>query len=438
MKAMEWWGGVECTINRVGDTYFNQLERTGHNERLEDLDCIAELGVRRIRFPLLWEQHWRGSGDYDFAWADARMERLQRLNVEPIVGLVHHGSGPDHTHLLCDEFAPGLAHFASAVARRYPWVKYFTPVNEPLTTARFSALYGHWYPHARDARSFVRALLNQTRATEQAMTAIRRVNPGAKLIQTEDIGAVFSTPGVAYQAQFENERRWLSLDLLCGRVDARHPLYRYLVDVGGAGAEQLAAIARRACPPNIVGVNYYVTSDRFLDERVEYYPEYARGSNGRHAYADVEAVRVLDDGIVGHARIIDAVWRRYGIPIAITEVHLGCSEQEQVLWLSEAWSAARQARAKGADVRAVTAWSLFGAFDWDSLVTCSAGHYEPGAFDVRHTPPRPTLVAEAIRQLARGKDIAADSALGWWRRKERLLYPPHTLNPAVRFASDAA
>ena len=65
------------------------------------------------------------------------------------------------------------ATFAEAVARRYPWVLDFTPVNEPLTTARFGALYGHWYPHARDARSFARALMVQTWATVKAMRAIR-------------------------------------------------------------------------------------------------------------------------------------------------------------------------------------------------------------------------------------------------------------------------
>ena len=46
-----------------------------------------------------------------------------------------------------------------AVAERYPWVEHYTPVNEPLTTARFSGLYGHWYPHARDDGAFLRALL---------------------------------------------------------------------------------------------------------------------------------------------------------------------------------------------------------------------------------------------------------------------------------------
>ncbi|WP_206667357.1 hypothetical protein, partial [Salmonella enterica] len=67
---------------------------------------------------------------------------MQRLKLRPIVGLVHHGSGPPHTHLLDPAFAAGLAAFAGEVARRFPWVEDYTPVNEPLTTARFSALYG--------------------------------------------------------------------------------------------------------------------------------------------------------------------------------------------------------------------------------------------------------------------------------------------------------
>ena len=45
----------------------------------------------------------------------------------------------------------------ATVAERYPWVRRYTPVNEPLTTARFSALYGLWYPHVRDDAAFLRA-----------------------------------------------------------------------------------------------------------------------------------------------------------------------------------------------------------------------------------------------------------------------------------------
>ena len=109
----------------------------------------------------------------NWRWADERLGRLRDLGIRPIVTLVHHGSGPRGTNLLDAGFAPGLAAFAGAVAARYPWLEDFTPVNEPLTTARFSALYGTWYPHARDPLAFVRALLNECAATAQAMGAIR-------------------------------------------------------------------------------------------------------------------------------------------------------------------------------------------------------------------------------------------------------------------------
>jgi len=50
----ELWAGVECTINRVGDEYFDQLRFSGHRDRLEDLDRFAALGIRTLRYPVLW------------------------------------------------------------------------------------------------------------------------------------------------------------------------------------------------------------------------------------------------------------------------------------------------------------------------------------------------------------------------------------------------
>ena len=41
----ELWGGVECTVNRVGDRWFDQLRRNGHRHRLSDLDRFAALGL---------------------------------------------------------------------------------------------------------------------------------------------------------------------------------------------------------------------------------------------------------------------------------------------------------------------------------------------------------------------------------------------------------
>ena len=85
------------------------------------------------------------------------------------------------------------------------------------------------------------------------------------------------------------------------------------------------------------------------------------------------------------------------MPVALTEVHLACTREEQLRWLLEAWTARSAARAAGRRRRAVTPWALLGSYDWDSLVTEARGHYEPGAFDVRAAAPRPTALARAHR-----------------------------------------
>jgi dTDP-4-dehydrorhamnose reductase len=38
MRDMEIWAGLECTINRVGDHYFDQLDYSGHWNRSEDVE----------------------------------------------------------------------------------------------------------------------------------------------------------------------------------------------------------------------------------------------------------------------------------------------------------------------------------------------------------------------------------------------------------------
>lgn len=424
-QSIALWGGIECTINRVGDRFLDQLDRCAHYTRDGDLDAIAALGIRSLRYPVLWERVApHGVARADWREPDRALARLRELGVEPIVGLVHHGSGPADTNLLDPHFPERLAEYAAAFAARYPWVRRYTPINEPLTTARFAGLYGHWYPHGRDDRSFVAALLHQCRAIGAAMAAIRTHVPEAESIQTEDAAHVRSTLDIAAQAAFENERRWLSLDLLTGRVTERHPLWRYLCESGGQA--QLERLRETPTPPTIVGLNYYVTSDRYLDGRLDRYPREMHGGNGRQAYADVDAVRVPGAGLRGHAAVLVDAWQRYGLPVAITEAHLGCTREEQMRWLLDAWHGAHDAAARGVDVRAVTAWALLGSWNWDSLLTrTDPEYYEPGAFDVRGGTRRKTAVASVIAALAAGRepDHPVLSAPGWWRKPSGPLVP---------------
>jgi dTDP-4-dehydrorhamnose reductase len=427
---LELWGGLECTVARIGDDFRDQSAETGHRDRIEDLDRIAALGIRTLRYPVIWETIAPNrSKEADWRWHDARLHRLQDLGINPIAGLVHHGSGPRYTNLLDPAFPELLARYAERVARRYPWIDRYTPVNEPLTTARFSALYGHWYPHARDYGAFLRALVTQCRATVLAMRAIRRINPAAQLLQTDDFGKTFSTPLLAYQAEHDNERRWLTFDLLCGRVDRKHPLWGFFIHWAGVSEADLEFFLDGDGAPDIIGINHYLTSERFLDQRLSRYPEHLWGGNGQNRYADAEAVRVaLPSADIGPAARLREVWERYRRPVAVTEVHHGCTRDEQLRWLMEVWNAAQAVRAEGADIRAITIWSLLGTVDWNTLLTQRNNVYEIGVFDVRGPQPRPTALAQAATALASkgAHDHPVLDRPGWWKRESRFYRPVRT------------
>ena len=422
LQPLELWGGVECSVVRVGDECRNQLLETGHASRLDDIDAIVQLGIKAIRYPILWETVAPESpGELDFSWYDERLERLRAAGIEVIGGLLHHGSGPRYTSLHDPDFPRLFANYARAVARRYPWIEMWNPVNEPLTTARISYLYGHWYPHLKDRGASLRATVNQCVAINQAMAAIRESNPNAKLVATEDVGKTFATKQLAYQAEHENHRRWLTFDLLTGRVAPGHYYYRDLLQ-HGVPQSSLELLQTGYGTPDILGFDHYLTSERYLDERASRFPGEPVGTNGRDTYVDVEAVRVAKlQGQVGPALRLRELWERYGLPIAVTEVHHGCTREEQLRWFNEVWTAAERERARGADIRAITLWAIFGVVDWRSLLTRREGIHEPGAFDIRSPAPRPTLLAKAAAKVARGEKLDHPVLLqeGWWRRPGR-------------------
>ncbi|PTX94812.1 glycoside hydrolase [Verrucomicrobia bacterium LW23] len=421
-SSPEVWGGIECTVNRVGDGYLNQIVASGHHERITDLDEFAALGFRTLRYPALWEiVQPDGPHQFEWSWLDERLSRLQSLGISPILGLLHHGSGPRWTCLLDPEFPRKLGAFARAVAERYPWVNRYTPVNEPLTTARFSGLYGFWYPHHRSDHSMIRILLNETEGTLEAMRQIRQVNPNTLLVQTEDLGKTFSTPHLRYQADFDNERRWLSFDLLNGRVQPGHPLMHFFA---WDTREQLARINAAPCPPDIYGINYYITSERYLDERLDLFPPDSHGGNAFEPYADVEAIRVLETGMEGIYAKLNDTHARYGGRLVVSEAHLGSTTENQMRWLETIWQGVVEARNCGLPVEAVTVWALLGLYDWDSLVTRSRGNYEPGVYILKEGTPHSTEFTEFVRHLncKRKHPGTEEIPPGWWEKSERLIY----------------
>jgi len=420
----EIWGGIECSYTRVRDTYGDQLDFCGHYVRgIEDIELIIQLGIKSLRYPLLWERY--GSlADDDPSWktVERELSMLRSSGIKIILGLVHHGSGPDYATLDESNFPIELEKFANCVARKFPWVEYYSPVNEPLTTARFCGLYGFWYPHKKSAESFAEILLKEIKGVVLSMKAIRAVNPSAKLIQTEDLAKTYSTKTMQYQADFENERRWLTFDLLCGSVKPGHVMWNYLRWVG-ISESSLQFFIENPCAPDILGLDYYITSERFLDEDTSKYPIALHGTNGSHTYVDIEMVRVRHEEPRGPAVLIQECWDRYKIPIAITEVHIHGTPDDQIRWFNFMWESCLKLNESGVDIRAVTAWAIFGSHGWSKILTEPPGEYERGVFDVSNGQPMSTRYTQYLKSLILNPNItnAALAEKGWWEAGDRYL-----------------
>ena len=224
--------------------------------------------MRATRYPVLWERvaprHPRAR---DYRWAARRLAALADRGVEPIVTLLHHGSGPAYTSLVDPAFPHLFAEYAAATARRFPWVKRWTPINEPLTTARFSTLYAAWYPNAFfDDAAFGRAIVNEALAIAYAAERIRDVVPDARFLLTEDLQSFTAADaGVEDYVAHKRERTFLSCELLQGRIVDGHPMHRYLVERCQVDAALLRRLERRPQPPDVMGWNYYPNSERWLE-----------------------------------------------------------------------------------------------------------------------------------------------------------------------------
>ena len=242
---------------------------------------------------------------------------------------------------------------------------------------------------------------------------------------------------LAEQAAFENQRRWLSLDLLAGRV--------------GRAASAVALSARRGRPtaeldalrraPGAAGrssaCNYYVTSDRFLDERLDRYPRARRtAATARSATPTSRRCACRRSACAATPSVLLEAWQRYRLPVAITEAHIGCTREEQMRWLVEAWQGAhaRARRAAPTSARSPPGRCSGRGTGTRLLTRDAASHYEPGAFDVRdRRRGRPTALAgrwpRSRPPAATPAHPGARARPGWWRRG-------HAAPPAVDARAD--
>ena len=216
-----------------GTARVDEMGKCGHYQRWrEDFQLVQDLGIEYLRYGPPYYRTHLGPGSYDWSFADETFNELRKLNINPIVDLCHFGV-PDWVGNFQNWEWPALfAEYARAFAARFPWVRFYTPVNEIYICATFSARWGLWNERLSSDRAFVTALNNLCRATLLAERAILEIRPDARFVQSESSEYFHSEePAAQEKADLFNEKRFLSLDLCYGKdVSAR--MYQYLTDNG--------------------------------------------------------------------------------------------------------------------------------------------------------------------------------------------------------------
>lgn len=361
--AMEFLTGFESTYMPAHDT--DVLETTRHLELFHhDLGRVARGGIRTLRYPVPWHRIERERGDYDWSWMDAVMRSMEDLGLDPIVDPIHHTSFPAWLDqgFLDDRFVESYTDFVRAFAERYPWVRRYTPFNEPLPTTLFCAAQGIWKPYLRHERHWLRMARNVAFAVSRVSRFLKQSNPDIEIVHVDTCEAHSaldeeSVPWVRYL----NERRFLLHDLILGRVNRTHSLHWFVeqhglaVDAGISQAD-LDWLAENPAAIDVLGLDYYAHSEQQFHKDGSFVPSLAP---------------------YGFAEVARQYIEYFNLPVMLTETNIRGYVSDRLSWLKYMVEQAELLVAQGVDWRGFCWFPFIDSTDWDSLLRCACNHLDP-------------------------------------------------------------
>ena len=339
--------GIECSYPTIqnGKVRRDQLRECGHYDRYkEDIELVKEMGLRVLRYGLPYYSIHRGPGKYDWGFADLAMAEIRRQGITPILDLLHFGVPDWLGNFQNPELPIHFADYCAAVAERYPWVRYYTPVNEIYVTARHSAKDGLWNEQLKDDKAFVTALKHTVAASIMGTQQLAKRRNDLIVIQSESAEYIHEVCAVPTpEVLLHNELRFLSLDLLYAHAPIAD-VALYLLDNGMTRAEYKWFMAGQPPGYQVMGNDYY-------------------GRNEQIKLPDGQVFSSMD--VLGWYEITKEYYNRYHKPVMHTETNV-FEADDAPMWLWKQWINLMRMRRDGTPVVGFTWYSLIDQIDWDS------------------------------------------------------------------------
>ena len=355
--------GIECSYPKIqnGTIRRDLLEECAHYERFEeDLHLIKDLGLKVVRYGLPYYKINPAPGKYDFEFADKAMRLIQKLELTPILDLMHFGVPDWVGDYQNPELPVHFADYSAAVVKRYPWVRFYTPVNEIYVTARVSAKDGLWNEQLKSDRAFVNAMKHTVAASILATHEIAKRRNDCVIVQSESAEYLHEARAdISPETKLSNKQRLIALDLLYA-----HPpdadICHYLQDNGLTRDEYDWFMVGEPPGYQIMGNDYY-------------------GRNERIKLPDGSFSTAED--VLGWYQITHDYYERYKKPVMHTETNHFDADFAPT-WLWKQWINILRMRADGVPVLGFTWYSLIDQVDWDSELTEKRGTSTNAAYTI--------------------------------------------------------
>lgn len=360
--------GIECSYPTIetdaGTVRQDQLERCKHYELWrEDFQLTREMGITFLRYgPPYFSIHTAPS-KYDWSFTDEVLPVMREMGIVPIMDLCHFGV-PDWLGSFQNPDLPRFfAEYARAFSERYPWVRFYTPMNEMYIAAEFSAYYGWWNERLKTHEGFVTALKHIVRANFEAMLQIIEVRPDALFVLCESSEHTHANhPALVERAEMFNDRRFLSLDLSYGKSISLG-MYEYLRDNGMTEDEYSFFLKYDLREHFIMGHDYYPANEKLLIAEEQ------------------EDERIYGGDVFGYYVLARKYCARYNLPVMHTETNAHEPEAEDWLWRT--WANIQQLRRDGMPLCGMTWYSLTDQVDWDTALRENNNRVNPlGLYDL--------------------------------------------------------
>jgi len=399
--------GIECSYPTLdgGRWRVDEMAMCGHYRHWRrDLELVRALGIKYLRYGPPLHEIYRGPDLYDWSFMDEVAAEMRRLGIRPIIDFCHFGVPNWLENFQNPKVPEALAAYAGAFAERYPWVRFYTPVNEMYVCARLSALDGLWNEQCRDEKSFVKAVCNLARAAVLIMQAVRRHRPDAIFINNES--SEYYQPccpddEIRRMADFENQRRFIPLDLLYAR-GVRDDVRDYLFDQGMPREDYAWFLAQEVPERTILGVDYYDWNEKVID---------------------TDRVARSVGELFGWYVITTQYFRRYRRMVMHTETNYR-DPRGGALWLWRQWHNVERIREAGVPVVGFTWYSLTDQIDWDNAIGRPIGNVSPvGLFDLNRDLRSVGLAYKQLIDMYDGK-VPVEPDWGPFDGKPTLLPEP--------------